>query len=76
MSANQPAIASRATRQLEILTLRSFDLADRVEAGEIKLLEAVDLAYEAAYWAGLVESVGNDVVQTILCEAFRARRQQ
>jgi hypothetical protein len=61
---------SRTTRQLEILAIRSFELADRVEAGEIALLDAVDVAYDAAFWSGLIENVGNNVVQTVLHEAF------
>jgi hypothetical protein len=70
-----PAL-QRTTRQLEILAIRSFDLAERVEAGEVKFLDAVDLAYDSAYWSGLVESVGNDVVQTVLHEAFRNVRRR
>jgi hypothetical protein len=62
---------SRATKKLEILSLRSLELAERVAAGEIALLDAVDMAYGAAVWAGLTETVGDDIVQTILAEAFR-----
>jgi hypothetical protein len=61
---------SRTTRQLEILAIRSLELADRVAAGEIEFIDAVDVAYESAFWSGLVETVGNDVVQTVLAEAF------
>jgi hypothetical protein len=60
----------RTTRQLEILALRSFDLADRVAAGQLELIDGVDMALEAARWSGLTESVGNDVVQAVLTEAF------
>jgi hypothetical protein len=61
---------SRVTRQLEILALRSSELADRVKAGELELLDGVDMALSAAEWSGLIESVGHDVVQTVLHEAF------
>jgi hypothetical protein len=61
---------ARVTRQLEILAIRSFELAERVESGEVEFLDAIDVAYDGAYWSGLVESVGNDVVQTVLHEAF------
>ena len=44
---------ARVTRQLEILALRSLELADQVTAGQLQFLEAADLAYEAAVWAGL-----------------------
>jgi hypothetical protein len=52
------------------LRSRTLDLADRVNAGEIKFIDAVDLAYEAACWAGLIETVGDDIVQTVLATAF------
>jgi hypothetical protein len=65
----------RTSRQLEILALRSLELADRVAAGEIAFLDAVDLAYEAATWVGLVETVGDDIVQACMAAAFaNARR--
>ena len=48
----QPAVP-RATRQLEILALRSLQLADRVAAGQLGFLEAVHLAYDGSIWAGL-----------------------
>jgi hypothetical protein len=67
--------ASRATRQLELLALRSLELADRVAEGDIGFLDAVDLAYSAAEWSGLTETVGDDIVQATLAAAFaNARR--
>jgi hypothetical protein len=65
--------ASRATRRLEILALRSLELADRVAGGEIKFLEAVDVAYEAALWSGLIEIAGDDVVQATIAAFANAR---
>jgi hypothetical protein len=63
------------SRQLEILALRSLELADRVAAGEIAFLDAIDIAYEAAMWSGVMETVGDDVVQATLAAAFaNARR--
>ena len=62
------------TRQLAILTLRSFELADRVAVGELELIDGVDMALEAARWSGLTESVGDDVVQDILADAFAGVR--
>ena len=61
---------SRIARQLEILALRSFELADRARAGEIEFIDAVDMAYSAAEWAGLTESANPDVVQAVLATAF------
>jgi hypothetical protein len=62
------------THQLEILTLRSLELANRVAAGQLPLIDAVDLAYEAAVWADLTNTVGDDVVQTIIGTAFLTAR--
>jgi hypothetical protein len=68
-------LLEHASRQLEILALRSLELADRVAAGEIAFLDAVDVAYEAAVWSGLTSTVGDDVVQATLAAAFaNARR--
>jgi Type III restriction enzyme, res subunit len=72
---NNPAIKLRETQQLEILALRSMELADQVAAGQLKFIDAIDAAYEAALWSGLVKSVGDDVVQATLAAAFaNARR--
>jgi hypothetical protein len=66
---------SRHSRQLEILAIRALDLADQVAVGQLGFLDAVDLAYEAAVWSGLVKAVGDDVVQLTLAAAFaNARR--
>jgi hypothetical protein len=80
-----PPQSARVTRQLEILALRSFDLADRVAAGELPFIEAVDLAYEAAIWANLPNAIdasgllnsniagaptGADIVQATIAAAF------
>jgi hypothetical protein len=77
------------TRQLEILALRSFGLADRVAAGELPFIDAVDLAYSAAIWAdlpnvidrsGLINSniagasTGQDIVQATIAAAFATVR--
>lgn len=61
---------AKDSRQLEILALRSLELADRVAAGKIGFLDAIDLAYEAAVWSGLSEAVGDHVVQATLAAAF------
>jgi hypothetical protein len=66
---------TRKTRQLEILARRSLELADQVAAGQLGFIDAVDLAYEAACFAGLVRAVGDDVVQATLAACFaNARR--
>jgi hypothetical protein len=70
-----PVTKTRATRQLEILASRGLELADQVAFGQLKFLDAVDLAYDAACWSGLVKAVGDDIVQATLAAAFaNARR--
>jgi hypothetical protein len=70
------ATKTRATKQLELLALRSFDFADRVEAGEIRFLDAVEVLYAGAVTSGLVDAVGDDVVQATLAAAFAAVRRR
>ena len=69
-----PTNKSRATKQLEILALRSLELADRA-AGQPPFIDAVDVAYSAAQWAGLSETVGDDTIRLVLSANFaHARR--
>jgi len=64
------------TRRFEMFALRSFDFADRVEAGEIKFLDAVDVLYDSAVASGLVDSVGDDAVQSAMAVAFATMRRR
>lgn len=59
-----------AAHQLKLLAVKSSELADRVAAGQLGFVDAVDLAYSAAIWAGVVDSAGNDAVQKVLAAAF------
>lgn len=61
---------ARRARQLELLAIRSSELADRVIAGQLEFLDAVDMAYSAVAWSGLVESVGDNAVQKVIAAAF------
>jgi hypothetical protein len=60
-------------------------LADQVAAGQIRFLEAVDLAYDAAVWAGLPKAIdesglidqsitSDDIVQATMAAAFANAR--
>jgi hypothetical protein len=65
------AVARRITsQQLSLFAIRASELADRVHAGQLSFIDAVDMAYSAAQWSGLTESVGDDAVQKILAAAF------
>jgi hypothetical protein len=55
---------------LHVLAVRAGQLADRVRRGQLPFIEAVDMAYSAAQWSGLTESVGDDAVQMVLADAF------
>jgi hypothetical protein len=59
---------------LDLLYARCCVLADRADAGELLFLDAVDLAYSAECWAGLVERFGEDAVQACLAAAFVGTR--
>jgi hypothetical protein len=72
---SKPARKSRVTQQLEILALRSLELADQVAAGHLPFIDAVDMAYSAAQWAGLPETVGDNTIKLALSASFpNARR--
>jgi hypothetical protein len=58
---------------LDLLFDRAATLADRASNGSLRFLDAVDLAYSAADFAGLVDRYGDDVVQLVLADAFGAR---
>jgi hypothetical protein len=62
--------ANASVHPLDLLLARCLTLADRVDAGELLFLDAVDMAYSAACWAGLVERFGEDAVQAALAAAF------
>ena len=57
-------------KRLNLFALRCRDLRDRVVAGSIPFIDAVDMGYEAAVWSGLVDDVGDDAVQAVMALAF------
>jgi hypothetical protein len=57
-------------RQAALFETRCRELAVRVQAGVISFVDAVDLAYEAAIWSGISDSLGDDFVQKIMADAF------
>jgi hypothetical protein len=57
-------------RTLDLLYVRTCTLAERVASGELGFIDAVDMAYSAADWAGVVQRYGDDLVQAVLAEAF------
>jgi hypothetical protein len=59
---------------LAILSERCKTLADRVSSGNLGFIEAVDFAYSAADFAGLIERFGDDRIQTVLANAFMGCR--
>jgi hypothetical protein len=59
---------------LDLLYERTCVLADRVARGELAFLDAVDMAWTAAEFAGTVGRVGPDQVQHVLAAAFMHSR--
>jgi hypothetical protein len=52
---------------------RCQELALRHQAGEIKFIDAIDMAYQAAVWSGLVDDIGDDTVQRVMADSFARR---
>jgi hypothetical protein len=67
------AITQQGADPLGLLLDRASALAARAKDGSLPFLDAVDMAYSAADYAGLVDRYGDDVVQIILADAFGGR---
>jgi len=66
----QPEHAATIPQPLALLLERCRTLAARVADGELAFIDAIDMAYSAADWSGLVDRYGDDVVQLVLADAF------
>ena len=66
--------AAQLIDPLDLLYERCCTLADRVDTGEIGFIDAVDMGWEAAAFAGTVDRVGPDLVQHVLACAFMDAR--
>jgi len=76
-AATQPAeIAATppADPPLDLLFERCCQLADRVEDGTLGFLDAVDMAWSAAEFAGTIDRTGPDLCQWVLACAFVGTR--
>ncbi|MGO8921401.1 MAG: hypothetical protein ACLQF4_00500 [Xanthobacteraceae bacterium] len=74
LAPDRPA-EDHARRQLALFAVRCDQVAERVAAGALPIVEGVDLLYSAAIWSGLVDGVGDDEVQRTMADAFlRTRR--
>jgi hypothetical protein len=67
-------MAASQTEPLGILLARCKTLATRVRNKELTLQDAVDFAYSAADFAGLVQRYGDDRIQEVLVQAFMGPR--
>jgi hypothetical protein len=59
---------------LDIFAERCRTIAGRVRENQIPFIEAVDMAWSAADFAGLIESYGDDQIQEIMAGAFMGAR--
>lgn len=74
LSPGKPFIATVGAA-LQILALRSLELADQVGSGELPFLDTANTIYDAAVESGLVDTVGDRIVQATIAAAFaNARR--
>ena len=73
-SAARRIAISETADPLDLLYERCLTLADRVLSGQLSFIDAVDIAYSAADWSGLVDRYGDDVVQLVLADAFGDRQ--
>jgi len=62
------------SRQLELFAERCRELAERVNLDLISFIDAIDMAYSAATWSGLSDSVGDHTVQAVMRNAFMGAR--
>lgn len=62
------------TDPLTILADRCATLAARVRRRELPFIDAIDMAYSAADFAGLVDCYGDDRIQALLADAFMGCR--
>ena len=57
-SAARRVAISETADPLDLLYERCLTLADRVLSGQLSFIDAVDIAYSAAEWSGLVDRFG------------------
>lgn len=63
--------SAKLTRnQLTLFELRCQTLVLRVRCNQLQFIDAVDMAYQAAVWSGLVDLAGDDLVQATMARAF------
>jgi len=60
---------------LAIFSERCRTLATRVQNKQVPFIEAIDLAYSSADFAGLIESYGDDRIQELMASAFMGAAQ-
>ena len=61
---------NRLRAQDNVLEDRCLEMAARVNAGEVKFLDAIDVLQDAAVASGLADQIGDDAVQEVMADAF------
>lgn len=62
-----------ARQRLELFAVRCRQMVERVNAGAVPFVWAVDCLYEASIWSGLADDLGDDAVQAVMHNAFVGR---
>jgi len=63
-------VADFANRKLTLFAQNCRVFAERVAAGQLRLIEAADMLQSAAELSGLSEMLGDDSVQRAMADAF------
>ena len=56
--------------QLKLFTIRAAEIFDRVLIGQMLIIDAADILYDASVASGLEASVGTDQIQKLMACAF------
>jgi hypothetical protein len=64
------AQATGQTHPLDLLFERACTMADRVDAGGIPFVDAIDFMWTSCEFSGLVDVYGPDQIQAVLARAF------
>ena len=69
-SGAQQDSAKLSRHQLILFERRCQTLVHQVRCNQLQFIDAVDMAYQAAVWSGLVDVAGDDLVQATMARAF------
>ena len=69
-SADVPPGSGTLLARLKPFEDRCKLLADKVRAGQLPFIDAVDMAYSAATWSGIIDRYGDNAIQQVMASVF------